>query len=159
MKIIFLLIFTLTIASCSTSTKVHSIKLHGSSKIVFKDGDVIYFTSLDSSGISFQYTDNESVKTLDPKDKELKDFVIEYDSKYAKEFFQPFEKQKKDSLKSPRSYVSYEYNKFSEILEGENWGALTKYRHKNLIVKTIEWNEINNLITEENIIDRLIHCR
>ena len=149
MKIIFLLIFILTITSCSTSTKVHSIKLDGSNKIVFKDGDVIYFTSLDSSGISFHYTGNESVKTLDPKDKMLKDFVIEYDSKYAKEFFQPFDKQKEDSLKSPKNYISDEYNKFADILEGKKWGALTKYKHKHLTVKKLEWNDINNLVKDE----------
>lgn len=149
MRILFFLTIAVTIASCSSSTKVTSIKLDGNNKIIFKDGDVIYFTELDSSGISFHYTDNDSIKTIEPKDKNLRDYVIEYDSEYASEFFLPFYKQEKDSLKSPRSYIRFEYNKFAEILEGKKWGTLTKYKHKNLTVKNLKWEDINELIINE----------
>jgi len=155
MKIVFALILALIIVSCSNlvilpeSGKIYSIKLDGSNKIIFKEGEVIYFTNLDSSGISFHYTDNDSIKTIKPKDKKLEDFVIEYDSKYANELFQPFYKQKRDSLKSPKSYITDEYNKFAEILEGKKWGSLTKYKHKKLNVKKIDWYDINDLVVDE----------
>ena len=149
MKIVIILTLAITIVSCSSSNKVSSIKLDGSNKIIFKYGDVIYFTNLDSSGISFHYTDSDSVKTKEPKDKNLQDFVIEYDSKNVADFFKPFTKQKKDSLLSPKRYVSQRYNKFADILESKNTGTFTKYRHKNLNIKKINWDSINDLVSDE----------
>jgi hypothetical protein len=124
------------------------MKLNGSNKIIFKDGDVIYFTNIDTSGITFHYTDDNSIKTKKAKDKKLENFLIEYDSKYSDVFFKPFTNQKKDSLKTPKKYISDRYNTFPKILGSESWSS-TKYKHKNLIVRNIDWEIFNNQIVNE----------
>ena len=149
MKLVTVFILSIIFISCSSSTRVHSIKLDGNNNMIFRDGDTIYFTVLDSSGVSFYYTEDESIITMDPKNIELNDFVVDYGNKYSNKLFLPFNRQNKDSLRSPKSYVSNEYNKFADILDGEKWGALSKYKHKNLIVKKLKWDEISSQIVNE----------
>lgn len=155
MKITFSVFLAFFFISCSNliispnSGKSTNIKLDGINKIVFRDGDIIYFTNIDSSGVSFQFTENESVKKMKPKDKIFEEFEIGYNHSYANEIFQPFYRRKIDSTKSPKSYIADEFNKFSEILKGENRSALEKYKHKRLEVKKIGWDEINDLVGNE----------
>ncbi len=153
MKTIVIVILALTLLSCSSSSSGNSIKLDGSNKIIFRDGDVIYFTNIDSSGVSFHYSDDDSVKTKKAKDININDFVIDYESEQTYDFFKPFERQNKDSLQSPRAYISEKYNSFAKILEGEQWGTMTKYRHKKLNVKRLDWSAVADLVSTE------VYCR
>lgn len=149
MKNIFFLIFSLAVISCSSSKIIDIQRLNDTDKIIFKDGDVIYLTNLDTTNISFHYTADDSVKTKEAKNIILKDFRIEYDSTNADEFFEPFSKQNRDSILTPKELICKKYEKFGNILEGKQWSTMTKYKHKNLTVRKIGWDELDKFVENE----------
>lgn len=150
MKIILILIVAFTLTSCY-SDKISRIKLDGSNKIIFKDGDVIYFTNLDTTIISFHYTDDNLVKKRKSKDINLSEYIVEHKNMNLNEdnIFEPIERAILKTSQSPEQYICDQYNAFPNIL-GSDWGTLTKYKHKNLTIKQIDWDMISDLVINEN---------
>lgn len=150
MKTVLIVIVSFTMTSCY-SDKISNIKLDGSNNIIFKDGDVIYFTNLDTTFISFHYTDDPLVKERKSKDIILSEYIVEYNNMNLNEdnIFEPIERSILKASLSPEQYICDQYNAFANVL-GSDWGTLTKYKHKNLTIKQIDWDMISYLAINEN---------
>ncbi len=147
MKYIILITVPLFLFSCSVE-KITNIKLDGSNKILFKEGDVIYITNLDTSRVSFCYTNDEKIKTKYSVDKILNDYKVEYGDRNTNTFFAPIIRKHLDSTQTPKLYVCEQYNAFAELLKGTE-ETFTPFKQKKLIVKQIDWDEISDFLKNE----------
>lgn len=127
----------------------HSIKLDGSSSIIFKDGDIIYFVDLDTSCVTFHCTDNPIVKTKKWKDINLSDYAVDIkDTTIKNNIFYSLEQGMLDLSPSLKQYIADDYNKFALDLSTD-FKAMSKYKNKHLVVKQIERNKISGMLKNE----------
>ena len=143
--ILLLILYGITLFSCSTY-KPFTTKLDGSTNILFKEGDVIYFVRLDTTCITFHCTDDSLVKKKERKNINLPDYTIDIkDTTIKNNIFNSLENQILNQAPSLKQYFCNDYNEFANDLSAD-LPAMSKYQNKHLVIKEIEWDEVNDML-------------
>ncbi|MDR3666442.1 MAG: hypothetical protein P4L35_06350 [Ignavibacteriaceae bacterium] len=151
MKILLLslaFLSTFALSSCMgsfKSTKSDFTKLNSGIYCDFKNHDVIYFLDLDTSCVTYYFTEDKAVKSIKGNDLNLEKYKISYlsDTAYPS-FFSPFNKLKIKTNLSPAQYICKTYNdKLELIMKGEEWNVTGGFAPKPFVIHRINKDSLN----------------